>query len=412
MCINIATLAGTLLGQVAFGYLADRYGRKKMYGVELMLLITSTLGVVMSSTGVHDSMDVFSWLVWWRIVVGIGVGADYPLSAVITSEYVLHYMILELGPWLIIRFAPTKHRARMMAAVFFMQPLGQIAGNLVALIVIAASKSQDNATVDVVRSVDRMWRLVIGIGVIPGAIAALFRFAIPESPRFLMEIEDDPVQAEFDATNLFNQQTEPPSSPGGFESMSSWNDLPLPTLSINSPSIIEEAVPSPAQGEFFQPATLNSHWGLTKSDIVQYFWTEGNWRTLAATALSWLLMDFSFYGISLSSPQFLAKTWGTLHLTNPAPPWKTDDRPHADIFEMFLNSSVHGLVILNSGSFLGGLLLILFAHRLDRVGLQKWAFVALAALFIAMGTMFITVYQEGPVAIVLYIISQTLFNFG
>ena len=87
MCINIATLAGTLLGQVAFGYLADRYGRKKMYGVELTLLITSTLGVVMSSTGVNNSMDVFAWLVWWRIVVGIGVGADYPLSAVITSEY-------------------------------------------------------------------------------------------------------------------------------------------------------------------------------------------------------------------------------------------------------------------------------------------------------------------------------------
>lgn len=88
MLINIATLAGTLLGQVTFGYLADRYGRKKMYGVELMLLITSTLGVVMSSTGMHDSMNVFAWLVWWRIVVGIGVGADYPLSAVITSEYV------------------------------------------------------------------------------------------------------------------------------------------------------------------------------------------------------------------------------------------------------------------------------------------------------------------------------------
>jgi MFS family permease len=84
--INIATLAGTMLGQVLFGYLADRYGRKKMYGLELMLLITSTLGVVMASTGVHDSMNVFAWLVWWRIVVGIGVGADYPLSAVITSE--------------------------------------------------------------------------------------------------------------------------------------------------------------------------------------------------------------------------------------------------------------------------------------------------------------------------------------
>ncbi|MCP6341422.1 MFS transporter, partial [Klebsiella pneumoniae] len=68
------------------------------------------------------------------------------------------------------------------------------------MIVIAASKSHEHETVDVVRSVDTMWRWVIGIGVIPGAIATLFRFAIPESPRFLMEVEDDPIQAEFDAT--------------------------------------------------------------------------------------------------------------------------------------------------------------------------------------------------------------------
>lgn len=86
--INIGTLAGTLFGQVLFGFLADKYGRKKMYGVELVLLITSTLGVVMSSTGVHGNMNIFAWLLWWRIMVGIGVGADYPLSAVITSEYV------------------------------------------------------------------------------------------------------------------------------------------------------------------------------------------------------------------------------------------------------------------------------------------------------------------------------------
>jgi MFS family permease len=87
-CINIATLAGTLLGMVMFGFLADKYGRKKMYGAELVLLITATLGVVMSSTGVDGSMNVYAWLIWWRICVGIGVGADYPLSAVITSECV------------------------------------------------------------------------------------------------------------------------------------------------------------------------------------------------------------------------------------------------------------------------------------------------------------------------------------
>src|SRR3954466_15735337 len=87
-CINISTLAGTLLGQVAFGFLADKNGRKKMYGVELVLLITATLGGVMSSRGEDGSMNVYGWLIWWRICVGIGVGADYPLSAVITSEYV------------------------------------------------------------------------------------------------------------------------------------------------------------------------------------------------------------------------------------------------------------------------------------------------------------------------------------
>ena len=73
---------------VIFGFLADKNGRKKMYGVELVLLITSTLGVVMSSTGKNGSMNIYAWFIWWRICVGIGVGADYPLSAVITSEYV------------------------------------------------------------------------------------------------------------------------------------------------------------------------------------------------------------------------------------------------------------------------------------------------------------------------------------
>lgn len=294
-----------------------------------------------------------------------------------------------------------------MATVFFMQPLGQIAGNLVSLIVIAASKSQEHETVDVTRSVDSMWRWVIGIGVIPGVIATLFRFAIPESPRFLMEIEDDPVQAEFDATTLFNQPPDTPASPGGFDTLS-FNELPLPSLSAAGHSDRG----SGSQAEIMQPATLNSHWRLTRSDIKQYFWTEGNWRTLAATSSAWLLMDFGFYGISLSSPQFLAKTWGSLHLKGPAPPWQTDDRPGADIYQMFLDSSVHGLVILNIGSFCGCLLLILAVGKVDRVGLQKWAFLALAALFIALGTMFITVHHDGPVAVVLYIIGQILFNFG
>jgi hypothetical protein len=295
----------------------------------------------------------------------------------------------------------------MMASVFFMQPLGQIAGNLVSLIVVAASRSQGYG--DLTRTADSMWRWVIGVGVVPGVIATLFRFVIPETPRFLLEIDDDPITAEFDATAMFNDPT-PSIVTSPLHDNDSWSHLPLPAISLASQSICEER--SPSQTAIIQPPTLNSHWHLTKRDIVQYFWTEGNWRTLVATSLSWLLLDFGFYGIGLSNPQFLAKTWGSLKLQGPAPTWKTDDSPSADFYQMFLDCSTHALVILNSGSFLGGLLLILVVHRLDRVGLQKYGFLALAAHFIALGTMFITVHKEGPVAVVLYILGQALFNFG
>ncbi|KAK4863664.1 hypothetical protein LT330_002442 [Penicillium expansum] len=395
-CINIATLGGTLLGQVTFGFLADKNGRKKMYGVELVLLITATLGVVMSSTGVDGSMNVFAWLIWWRICVGIGVGADYPLSAVITSE-----------------FAPTKHRARMMATVFFMQPLGQIAGNIVSLIVIAIARGNSSPGEDITRSVDIMWRWVIAIGVVPGAVATLFRFAIPESPRYLVDIVDDPVTAEFDATTLFSD------TPGMIDSVS-WGTTATCSAgsAIQLPPISSIASHSTFDHEDddeytrLPPATLNSHWRLARTDITRYFWTEGNWRSLAGCSLAWLLLDFGFYGIGLSSPQFLAKTWGQLRISAASPTWMTDDAPDANIYTMFMETSVRGLIILNIGSFVGGILLIIFAHKLDRVALQKYMFLALAALFIALGTMFICFYTGPPAVVALYIVGQIMFNFG
>ncbi|KAJ5724704.1 hypothetical protein N7493_006432 [Penicillium malachiteum] len=395
-CINMATLAGTLLGMVLFGFLADKNGRKKMYGVELVLLITSTLGVVMSSEGKDGSMNVFTWLIWWRVCVGIGVGADYPLSAVITSE-----------------FAPTKHRARMMASVFFMQPLGQIAGNVVSLIVIAIGRNNNTDAAEMARNVDSMWRWVLGIGVVPGAIATLFRFAIPESPRYLVEIDDDPVTAEFDATTLF---TEPIVSPGfdarGFGTVTSitgtGSSIQLPPISsLASSSVHEDEEFNP-----LPPATLNSHWRLAKSDIIRYFWTEGNWRSLVGTSVAWLLMDFGFYGISLASPQFLAKTWGQLHITKSEPYWMTDSRAGANVYKMFFQTSVRALVILNIGSFVGGLLLIIFAHRIERVALQKYTFLGLSILFIALGSLFVCLVNSPAASVALYIVGQILFNFG
>jgi MFS transporter, PHS family, inorganic phosphate transporter len=297
----------------------------------------------------------------------------------------------------------------MMATVFFMQPLGQLSGNLVSLIVVVICKRQGD--VDLIRTVDIMWRWVIGIGVVPGVVALLFRLAIPETPRFIIDIEDDPIKAEFDATNLWGESSTSSELEDG---------VPGATVHISSPSEVsrsvdEDTVITPTNhwtNTDNPPTTLNSKWTLSKADILQYFWHEGNWRTLAGTSLTWLLLDFGFYGIGLSSPQFLAKTWGSLNISGPTPPWKTDDSPDASIYDMLFNTSIHAMIILNLGSVLGGLLMILFASRLNRVSLQKYGFLALAALFIALGTMFITVHKEGAIAIALYIIGQLIFNFG
>ena len=76
--INSATLAGCIVGMVLFGVLGDLYGRRKMFGYELIILIVGTAGVVMSSTGQENSMNIESWLIFWRFVCGIGLGGDYP----------------------------------------------------------------------------------------------------------------------------------------------------------------------------------------------------------------------------------------------------------------------------------------------------------------------------------------------
>lgn len=86
--INIATLAGSLLGQLLFGFLADKFGRRRLYGLELVIVIFSTLGMAQASSGFYNSMDILSWILFWRWLMGVGIGAEYPLSAVITAEYV------------------------------------------------------------------------------------------------------------------------------------------------------------------------------------------------------------------------------------------------------------------------------------------------------------------------------------
>ncbi len=93
-----------------------------------------------------------------RIVLGIGIGGDYPVSATIMSEY-----------------SSKSTRGRMVGLVFAMQGLGLVVGPLIALILLGSGAS-NNLT----------WRLLLGLGAIPGLAVFYLRRQIHETPRFAM----------------------------------------------------------------------------------------------------------------------------------------------------------------------------------------------------------------------------------
>jgi MFS transporter, PHS family, inorganic phosphate transporter len=70
--IKVATSAGTVVGQLGFGWLADMVGRKKMYGLELIIIIFATLAQSLTADG--PALSIVGALVFWRVLMGIGIG--------------------------------------------------------------------------------------------------------------------------------------------------------------------------------------------------------------------------------------------------------------------------------------------------------------------------------------------------
>lgn len=159
--------------------------------------------------------------------MGLGIGGDYPLSACITSE-----------------FAAVRIRGRMMTAVFASQGecwpfacisrwwarwhstlnahwsgFGQLTASLVSLIVVKAFQSSIKADATPGLTVDTCWRLLIGLGAVPGAIALYFRLTIPETPRFTMDIERDVKGAATDVDAFL--------STGGYAHVSRFSSMSL-----------------------------------------------------------------------------------------------------------------------------------------------------------------------------------------
>src|SRR5260370_19447883 len=130
--VNSATLRASAVGAVVFGRVADILGRKKIYGYEVLILAAGALASAFSPN--------YTFLLVSRIILGIGIGGDYPVSATIMSEY-----------------SGKQTRGRMGGLVFAMQGAGLIGRPLVATILLGSGISNDYT-----------WRILLALGPIPG----------------------------------------------------------------------------------------------------------------------------------------------------------------------------------------------------------------------------------------------------
>ncbi|KAK4753076.1 hypothetical protein SAY87_021874 [Trapa incisa] len=112
-------LVGTMIGQVVFGYLGDRVGRRRVYGLSLTLMVLSSFGCGFSIC--TSQSCVLGSLGFFRFLLGLGIGGDYPLSATIMSE-----------------FANKTTSGAFIAVVFSMQGFGILASSLVTMVVCSA----------------------------------------------------------------------------------------------------------------------------------------------------------------------------------------------------------------------------------------------------------------------------------
>ena len=248
-------------------------------------------------------------------------------------------------------FAPRKHRARMLAFVFWMQAIGQILVYAIALIVIRAQYAWLSQCVPVdsqggvaalngscLQNLDRTWRWVVGLGAVPAAIAIFFRLTIPQSPRFLMDVVDEVDRAVNDTADYYGpaevplemQQNQtapltfatsetvdrsPRDSGTGPISSNKQQSETSPGTCVNQPSrsgsvvssVASIVLPNAARASVCQSEgqRQQSWW----AEFQDYFFRQGNWRLLAGTAGAWFLLDIPFYGIELSSASIINRVW-------------------------------------------------------------------------------------------------------
>ncbi|GAA2213091.1 MFS transporter [Nonomuraea monospora] len=141
-------VAGACLGALFFGWLTDRFGRKKLFIITLVVYLVATL------------LTAFSFSAWWfflfRFMTGFGIGGEY---AAINSA--------------IDELIPSRHRGRIDIIINGSYWLGAAGGALLTVPLL------NDLPVNI------GWRVAFGLGVVLGLAILLVRRHVPESPRWL-----------------------------------------------------------------------------------------------------------------------------------------------------------------------------------------------------------------------------------
>ncbi len=222
--IGSTALIAALVGATVFGRIADVFGRKAVYGLEAAIMAVAAIGSALSPN--------LEWLIVWRFVLGIGIGGDYPVSAVIMSEY-----------------SNRKNRGRLVSMVFSMQALGLVMGPVVALVILALGINHDIA-----------WRLMLGLGAIPAIAVIYLRRRLPESPRYMARVQGKASAAAEAVRTYTHNQVDVQGEAGGERVRLSLRQF------LSSPRYL---------------------------------------LLLVGTGGSWFMLDYTFYGNSISSPLIL-----------------------------------------------------------------------------------------------------------
>jgi putative MFS transporter len=143
--IGSSALIGVFIGGAVFGAVTDRIGRKLMYMIDLSVIIVCSV----MQFFVHDQMQLFIL----RLVIGIAVGADYPIATALVTE-----------------FSPKAWRAKLVGGLNAMWFVGATVAAFVGYLLLSMPDG---------------WRWMLFSSAIPAIVIVIARTSIPESPRWL-----------------------------------------------------------------------------------------------------------------------------------------------------------------------------------------------------------------------------------